>query len=35
MAGGSKRHKIWPVTVITLVLVWIAVITVLIHNGAR
>ncbi len=31
----SRRHKLWPGTVITLVLLWVLLLFLLIHNGAR
>ncbi|MFB4318579.1 hypothetical protein [Actinomadura sp. 21ATH] len=30
-----RRHKIWPATVITLVLLWILLIFLLVHHGPR
>ncbi|MEW2360111.1 hypothetical protein [Spirillospora sp. NPDC029432] len=30
-----RRHKVWPATVITLVLLWILLIFLLVHNGPR
>ncbi|GAA1591342.1 hypothetical protein GCM10009678_86970 [Actinomadura kijaniata] len=35
MTRRDRPHKIWPITVITLVLLWILLITLLIHFGPR
>jgi hypothetical protein len=31
----DRPHKLWPITVISLVLLWILLIFLLIHNGPR
>ncbi|GAA2453069.1 hypothetical protein GCM10010191_84450 [Actinomadura vinacea] len=35
MSRPGRPHKRWPITVITLVLLWIALVLLLIHNGPR
>ncbi|WP_067831485.1 hypothetical protein [Actinomadura kijaniata] len=35
MTRRDRPHKMWPITVITLVLLWILLITLLIHFGPR